>query len=333
MPISIGIGSHPHERVMAKRVLITGGAGFVGQWLSRAMLERGWTVFAGTISGPPQRAVLDSDERGAIHWTPLDVLSDDSVREAIQTSQPDCIVHLAGIAFAPEANAAPVRAFEINALGAMRLVSALGRDAVARGIRLLVIGSAEEYGAQDPSAYPIVETALLRPLTPYAVAKASQELISLQAFRGTGLQVICTRSFNHSGVGHGESYLLPTLVRRVRELPKSGGTLRIGNGTVIRDYLHVTDVVAAYLLLLEKGLPGEVYNVCSGTGITVRELAERVLNRAGVSADITSDATLLRPIDVPILVGDNRKLRAATGWAPKRPIDDIIDDLIHAAPR
>jgi GDP-4-dehydro-6-deoxy-D-mannose reductase len=317
---------------MSRRVLITGGGGFVGQWLGRAMLRDGWSVFSGTTTRAPRKSLLTEKEQSAICWTPLDVLSDESVRRAIDTSSPDRVVHLAGIAFAPEANAAPVRAFEINALGAMRLVSAL-LPAIPSGVRVLVIGSAEEYGAQDASTYPISETALLRPLTPYAVAKASQELISLQAFRGSELQVVCTRSFNHSGVGHGDSYLLPTLVRRVRELPKQGGTLRIGNGTVVRDYLHVMDVVEAYMALLEKGVAGEVYNVCSGHGITVGELAGRVLNRAGVTADISQDATLLRPIDVPILVGDNTKLRQATGWAPKRSIDDIIDDLLNATPR
>src|SRR5438876_10838946 len=315
---------------MSQRVLITGGAGFVGQWLSRAMLERGWNVFAGTLDGPPKAATLAPAETSAICWTPLDVTSDDSVRRALETSTPDRVVHLAGLAFAPEANASPIRAFEINALGAMRLLASLPP---ATGVRALVVGSAEEYGAQDSSAYPIAETATLRPLTPYAVAKAAQELIALQACRSTGLEVICTRSFNHSGVGHGDSYLLPTLVRRTRELPKTGGTLRIGNGKVIRDYLHVADVVDAYMLLLDKGQAGEVYNVCSGQGTTVRELAERVLKRARVSANISSDSSLLRSIDVPILVGDNRKLHATTGWAPKRSIDDIIDDLIHAAAR
>ena len=144
--------------------------------------------------------------------------------------------------------------------------------------------------------------------------------------------MICTRSFNHSGVGHGDRYLVPTLVRRVHELPRTGGTLRIGNGDVIRDYSHVADVVNAYLVLLERGTTGEVYNVCGGNGMRVREIAERVLKRAGVSAEISSDTALLRPIDVPILIGNNSKLRA-TGWAPTRTIDDIIDDLIHAATR
>jgi GDP-4-dehydro-6-deoxy-D-mannose reductase len=102
---------------------------------------------------------------------------------------------------------------------------------------------------------------------------------------------------------------------------------------VIRDYLHVGDVVSAYLLLLEKGAAGEVYNVCSGQGVTVRELAQRVLSRMGIAAEITPDPALVRPVDVPILVGDNGKLRGATGWSVTRSIDDIIDDLVHAAPR
>lgn len=319
---------------MSRRVLITGGAGFVGQWLCQAMLRDGWTISVGSLEGcaPPTSVALSAAERAAIRWVALDVSSEDSMRAALDVATPDAVVHLAGIAFAPEANASPVRAFEVNALGVMRLFSVLG-DARATAVKTLVIGSAEEYGAQQASAYPIKETAHLNPLTPYASSKATQELIALQYHRGAGVPVICTRSFNHSGVGHGSSYLLPSLVTRVCALPKRGGSLRIGNGTVIRDYLHVLDVIDAYLALLERGVPGEVYNVCSGEGTPVRALAERVLNRAGVSADITTDSSLLRPIDVPILVGDNSKLRAATGWAPKRGIDDIIDDLIHAASR
>src|SRR6186997_2101603 len=110
---------------MPQRVLITGGAGFVGQWLSSAMLEHGWSVFGGTLNGPPRSGALSASERAAVSWTPLDVMSEESIRSAIDASAPDRVIHLAGIAFAPEANASPIRAFEINALGAMRLLAAL----------------------------------------------------------------------------------------------------------------------------------------------------------------------------------------------------------------
>jgi GDP-4-dehydro-6-deoxy-D-mannose reductase len=317
---------------MAQRVLITGGSGFVGQWLCRAMLEQGRSVFAGTIEGAPRGGLLSEKERTAICWTPLDVLSDESVRAAVQQAAPDRVIHLAGIAFPPEANASPAHTFEVNALGVVRLLSVLA-PAAASGVRVLVVGSAEQYGAHPASDYPLREDAAQQPLTTYAASKAAQEVVALQCARTSALHVICTRSFNHSGLGHGDQYLLPSLVRRARELPPRGGTLRIGNSTPQRDFLHVSDVVEAYMLLLEKGATGEVYNVASGHALSVRQLAERVLNRLRVSAEIAEDPALVRPSDMPVLVGDNAKLRRTTGWMPQRTIDDIIDDLIHAAPR
>lgn len=313
---------------MSRRVLITGASGFVGQWLSSAMLEAGWTVFGGTIQGPPAAGILSRRQAEAIHWLTLDVVSDADMTRALGESAPDAVVHLAGLASPPQANKTPVLAFKINALGALRLLTQLASG--ARTTRVLIVGSAEQYGAHDG---PIPETAPLRPRSPYGASKAAQEVIALQVFRASGVPVICTRSFNHSGLGHADEYLLPALVRRARALPASGGTLVIGNGTPLRDYLHVKDVVSAYILLLEAGAPGEVYNVSSGTGISVRALAERVLDRFRVRAAVETDPALVRPSDIPMLVGDNSKLRTATGWKPAHSIDDIIDDLIHAAPR
>jgi GDP-4-dehydro-6-deoxy-D-mannose reductase len=180
---------------------------------------------------------------------------------------------------------------------------------------------------------PLREEAELRPLTLYAASKVAQEVAALQAFRSEGVRVVCTRSFSHSGVGHGSHFLLPSLVSRALALPKSGGRLAIGNGDTTRDFLHVSDVVTAYLALVQTGRVGEAYNVSSGTGVSVRALAHAVLQRVGVAAELVTDAALARPVDVPVQVGSNSKLRRATGWAPARTRDDIIDDLIHAATR
>ena len=155
----------------------------------------------------------------------------------------------------------------------------------------------------------------------------------MQAHRAEGVRVVCTRSFSHSGPGQPTQFLLPALVARALALPKSGGTLAMGNGQSVRDFLHVSDVVEAYLALLELGSAGEVYNVSSGEGISVRALAESVLQRVGASAEISSDPALSRPVDVPVQIGSNTKLRRATGWIPRHTREDIIDDLIQAATR
>ena len=317
---------------MARRAFITGGSGFVGQWLCRALLDREWTVIAGTLEGAPRTSlVLSERQRSAIEWVELDMQRPASVDAAVRRAAPDAVAHLAGIAFPPEATADPGRAHDVNAQGVARLLTALA--AAGHRTRVLVVGSAEQYGPHAVADYPLRESAALTPVTVYGRSKVEQERLALETSGRTGVPIVLTRSFNHSGIGHADNYLLPSLVRRARELPPRGGTLRIGNSTPVRDYLHVGDVVDAYLLLLERGAVREAYNVSSGTGTSVRELAERVLSRLGIAADITEDPALVRPSEMPVLIGDNGKLRAATGWTPTRTIDDIIDDLIHAAPR
>jgi GDP-4-dehydro-6-deoxy-D-mannose reductase len=196
----------------------------------------------------------------------------------------------------------------------------------------LLVGSATQYGSHEHAEMPLREEAEQRPADVYGASKAAQEIAALQFFRSEGLRVICTRSFNHSGPGHAAHFLLPALVSRVLALRRvPGAELRLGNQDSVRDYLHVADVVDAYLLLAEHGIPGDVYNVCSGDGVSVRQLATDVLQRAGVTADITTDAALVRGVDVPALVGSPAKLQRTTGWRPRRTRTDIIDDLIHAA--
>jgi len=318
---------------VTKRALITGGGGFVGQWVGRALLADGWDVYSAGV-GPSASHILDEAERHSIRWLAMDVRVRQDVTAALDTSRPDVIVHLAGISYLPSAADAPPDAWAVNVVGAVTLLSELARRRRVGSLdpRVLVVGSAQQYGRHDMGELPLHESAEQRPLTVYAASKAAQEVAALQAFRADGVQVIATRSFNHSGVGHDQHFLLPALVRRV--LAARGGeprAIQIGNGEAIRDYLHVGDVVDAYLSLLDRGTPGEAYNVCSGEGVRVRDLTARVLERAGVSAEIASDPSLQRAADVPALVGSSEKLTRATGWRPRRTRDDIIDDLLHAA--
>jgi len=316
------------------RVLLTGGGGFVGQWLTRALLERGDEVTLtglGSLSAGP--AILTESEQRAVRWLPVDVRRQSDVDAAIEGSLPDLIVHLAGVAFPPQADRDPASAYDINALGVARLLAAVARRR-ASGVadpKVIVVGSATQYGTHDASDMPLTEEAAQRPATIYAASKAAQEVIALRDYYASGARVICTRSFNHSGPGHAAEYLLPSLVRRAKAIRRGESTgVTIGND-VIRDYLHVSDVVAAYLALATRGTPGETYNVCSGIGVSVRQLATDVLLRAGMTPDISAEASLSRTTDIPVLIGSPAKLVRDTGWAPRKTHADIIDDLLNAS--
>jgi GDP-4-dehydro-6-deoxy-D-mannose reductase len=253
---------------------------------------------------------------------------------AIELSRPDAIFHLAGLSFVPAAGDDPMLAFDVNTGLAVRMLNDV-RKRKATGTLdpvVLLVGSAEQYGRHDATAMPLGEHAECRPRPFYRATKMTQEDFGLEAFRSYGVRVVCTRSFNHSGRGQAKSFLLPALVQRV--LAARGTTaarIAIGNTVTIRDFLHVEDVVRAYALLAEKGVAGRVYNVCSGQGVVVADLAADVLEAAGVNATLVEDDALRRAVDVPCLVGQNDRLRADTGWEQARSRADIIADLLHGA--
>jgi GDP-4-dehydro-6-deoxy-D-mannose reductase len=316
------------------RFLLTGGGGFVGQWLARLLIQRGHdATLAGLGSWDTAPAILTPEERGAVRWIATDVRQQANVNAMLDASRPDIIVHLAGIASQPAGDQNPALAYDVNVLGAVRLFAALNERRTAGTLdpTTLIVGTGLQYGIHPGEEQPLTEAAEQRPLTAYAASKTAQEAVALQVQRSSGGRVVCTRSFNHSGAGQSAEYLLPALVRRARALKRDGGrTLSLGND-VLRDYLHVADVAEAYLALAERGRSGEVYNVCSGAGIGVRELAAAVLLRAGVSAEISTAPSLVRATDIPALVGSPAKLMRDTGWSPRKTHADIIDDLLNAA--
>jgi GDP-4-dehydro-6-deoxy-D-mannose reductase len=320
---------------VSARALVTGGAGFVGQWLARALLRRGHEVTSVGLHEPEASGPLTDDERRAVSWRRADLRDAAAVAAVLDDVRPDMLVHLAAVSFVPDAAASSAAAYETNVLGLARLLEALRPRRAAGAIDplVLVVGSGEQYGRHDDADLPLHESAEQRPLTVYAASKAAQEQVALQAHRGEGVRVLVTRSFNHSGPGQSPRFLLPALVRRALDLRAggSGSTLPLGNATPVRDFLHVEDVAEAYCLLLERGTAGEAYNVASGVGTSVRELASAVLQRAGVTVDISTDPALVRPVDLPALVGSPDKLIRATGWQPRHSRDDIIDDLLRSA--
>ena len=310
-----------------RRVLVTGGSGFVGQWLTKALLAAGDDV---TVTGLGE---LGDSATQPARWLSVDMRDGSAVEQAIEQSRPDAIVHLAGISFPPEAERAPVATYDVNVLGAVRLLAAVTtrRNAGTIDPVVLMVGTGAQYGRHPESAMPLSESAAQRPLSIYAASKAAQEVAALQTHRDSGVKVICARSFNHSGAGQTADYVIPSLVARAMRIRDGAEkTLRLGND-VVRDYVHVDDVVQAYLSLLENGVPGEAYNVASGHGVSVRQLAADVLLRVGATADISTDVALQRASDLPMLVGSHAKLTNDTGWAPRKTHLDIIDDVIRFA--
>ncbi|MBC8086789.1 MAG: SDR family NAD(P)-dependent oxidoreductase [Phycisphaerae bacterium] len=326
-----------------KRVLVTGAAGFVGRWLCAALVREGWEVVATARSDADVTAAgvdgpwgtLDSvrwftgDIRDAEHWATL-----------FSETRPDAVINLAAISHVQQASADPSRTWEVNLLAPVRLLHEAQAQR-ARGVldpTILLVGSAEQYGRQPASAVPFDEDTPQVPLTVYGASKAAQEVAGMQAHRATGLRVVAARPFPHSGAGQEPRFVIPAMVSRAEALRASGSSeaMLTGNLTPIRDFLHVSDVVAAYIALLRAGRPGTAYNVASGTGMSVRDVTERVLARVGLKTELKEDPALVRAVDVPVLVGNAARLMADTGWKAVRSFDDIIDDLLayhrkHAA--
>lgn len=317
------------------RALVTGAGGFVGQWLLRSLVRSGDDVVGLTLDAPSS-GILTAEESRAVRWHSLDLAAETARaawRDLLRAERPELIVHLAGVSFVPTATSQPGLALGANVGALVTMLSALreAREDVLCDPLVLVVGSAEQYGRHELPDLPLTERHHCAPRTFYAATKAAQEVFALEAHREWGARVIATRSFNHSGPGQAAGFLLPSLVSRAVAARRSGESVRIGNTDTVRDYLHVADVVDAYRHLALEGTVGEVYNVCSGEGVRVADLAAEVLAAAGVTAPLEVDAALQRAVDVPALVGDSSKLKTHTGWQPRFTRAKIISDLLDAA--
>lgn len=292
------------------RVCITGQAGFVGAYLTTACEAAGDEI------------VPFDDAAG----TPIDVTDADAVHELFAREPIDVVYHLAALTHVGDSWSAPAQVWRVNTEGTCNILSA-----AATGTRVVVVSSADAYGAAvGPD--PLTESVTPLPLSPYGASKAAAELLAQRAHRGAGTDVVIARAFNHTGPGQLPQFVVPALAARVAQAEHDGAsTVTIGNLDAIRDLSHVADVVAAYRLLAERGVAGEIYNVCSGTGVRVRDIAEQFIRSARIPLTLTVDPALVRPVDVPILIGDNTKLRNATGWSPRYSLNDTLDAVLDAA--
>lgn len=313
------------------RVLVTGADGFVGRVMVRSLLASGHAVQAGIRPGGPLAVPgLAAAERDAVTPVPLELLDTASVGAAVRW-KPEAVIHLAAVASGADARRDAGAAWEVNAAGTARLAEALGRlrDDGAADPVLLVVSTGEVYGGGVDR--PRREDDPLRPCSPYAASKVGAEVAALEVWRRTGLRVVVARPFPHTGAGQGDRFVAPAFAARLRAARRTGATtVPTGNLDPVRDFLHVQDVVGAYLALVAGGAPGEAYNVASGEGIALHELFRRLAAHLGVAAAPAADPALVRRADIAHLVGDASKLRGATGWRPTIDLDRILKEVADA---
>lgn len=309
------------------QLLVTGADGFVGRWLVREALGRGWTVTAaiGPGGAAPASWLTPAEAAGVRTLTADITVPADLARLAAVGA--GAVVHLAAVSSGAAARKDPGAAMQVNGIATARLVEALG-NAGGRP-RFLFISTGEVYGAGHDG--PIPEDAPLQPVSPYAASKFVAESAILDRARAGGIEAVIARAFPHSGPGQSTAFVLPAFAARLQEAMRLGEReIAVGNLDVIRDFLDVRDVVRAYVLLLERGQSGACYNVASGVGQHLRDCFVRLAGLVGVDAVPREDASLVRPADIPVLIGDAAKLKAATGWQPTIAFEQTLQDLLDA---
>ena len=299
------------------RVFVTGAIGFVGQWLCKELSSNGHDV----VAAPGPEALDIADRESLARW--LDAPG----------GRPDAVVHLAGMAFAPDAGMDPGEAFRVNVGGTIALFEALRKV----GIRppVLVSCSADVYGNPRPEDLPLREDAPIAPNSPYALSKAAQEAVAVEASARHDFPVVISRSFNHAGPGQRPVFVVPAMANRVMAVKRGQATtVPAGNIDVRRDLTDVRDVVVAYRLLLEaaarEALPDRctVANIASGEVVSVRSVVERLSALAGVTPVIEIDQTLVRVGDPPEIRGDATLVRQLVGWQPSIPLEQTLRDVL-----
>lgn len=310
------------------RVLLTGADGFAGGWLARHLLAAGHHVAGTHRPDAKPSPVLGQSEIDRVEWRALELGSRASVNQA-STGPWDVVFHLAAISSGSEARSDPGRAWEVNAGGTARLAEALGEQRRSGNDPLLVlVSSGEVYGLGEGK--PRHEDDPLMPCSPYAASKAGAEIAVQEVARRTGLRVMVARAFPHTGPGHDARFVVPALAERLLAAKRiRAPVIKAGNLDAVRDLLDVRDATLGYLTLAERGTAGAVYNVASGSGRPLGEVAGQLMELIDWKVKIETDGRLLRQSDIQHLVGDSTRLREL-GWSPAVSFDQTLRDLLNA---
>ena len=309
-----------------RRILITGVSGFVGRHLAAVLARLGDAGVYGTILSPQE--VTEANPLPGVELIECRLEDPARIADAVRQAQPSVVYHLAAQSSVPRSLTDPEGTFQANVMGTLHLLQALRQ---AEGLqRVVLIGSAEVYGALPESMLPANENALMDPSNPYACSKACADMLGAQYFRTFHLPVIRVRPFNHIGPGQSPAFAASAFARQIAEVEAGIRPPRImvGNLDARRDFTDVRDVVRAYVLAAERCTPGEVYNICSGKAISMREVLDGLIALSSTGMEVAQDPDRMRPSDIPVTLGDCSRFKSATGWSPQIPMDTTLKDLL-----
>jgi len=291
------------------KLLVTGGAGFIGShfinyWLANHPTDK-------------------------ITSYQVDLTDKEQVEKLINDVRPDEVYNLAAQTSPSQSIKDPSDTLMNNTLSELYLFEAI-KNSTHKDTRILAISSSEIYGAIDASDLPIDEDTPLRPTTPYAVSKITQDYLALQYFLAHKMQIIRVRPFNHTGPRQQPNFVVPMFAKQIAEIEKGKQEplMKVGNLDARKDFTDVRDVVKAYSLLMEKGVPGDVYNIGSGKSVKIQQILDSLISLSGKEITYERDDALYRPIDTPDIYCDYEKIKSLTGWEPQIPLEKTLKDTL-----
>jgi GDP-4-dehydro-6-deoxy-D-mannose reductase len=313
-----------------KKVLITGISGFVGGYCVDFLTSQHDTIEIHGISRSKPAwdfVPVTSEQLNDHHFHIADLNDIPKIKSLIREIQPDFILHLAAQSSVAESWKTPVSSFMNNTNIFLNIIDTV--RLIDNGARVLSVGSSEQYGVVSEKDLPLTEDKTQCPANPYAVARVAQEQLAGIYATGYGLDICCTRSFNHCGPGQTDRFVVSAIVKQFVKIARGlqDPVIHIGNGAIIRDFVDVHDVVEAYGLLLERGKRGEVYNICSGNGRSIREIITLLSELYHIDVQVHQEQDQIRPIDNPRIIGSYQKIHNEVGWKPRISFEDSLRSM------
>ncbi|WP_078412223.1 GDP-mannose 4,6-dehydratase [Priestia abyssalis] len=302
------------------RALVTGVTGFVGHYLKEQLIIEGVEVFGTSRKENPCKGTYQ-----------LDLLDKDKIINLLKEVNPTHIFHLAGMSNVRDSWSHVSKTIEVNTIGTVNLLEAINK--IDNGIRVITIGSSEEYGKVNDITKKISEETFINPTSPYGLSKAAVSMLVKQYHKGYGLDVIHIRPFTHIGPGQKLGFVTSDFAYQIALINKgktNNHDMKVGNLEAIRDFTDVRDIVKAYSLIALNGKAGEVYNVCSGEGTKIQEILDMLLSFSDKEINIETDPERMRPSEVPYFVGDYSKLEQLTNWKPILSLNQSLEDIYHS---